>query len=757
MSDSAEESELHLQNKELAQKLDEISQEVYGLRSRAAVSERLQTEYQTELDSQHEQINDLKASHASEILKLKDEHFKIVQSLESKLIALETENQDIVKKHAIEKEEFIKIKKELRDFHNESPVAALKAELQECQEEHAANRVACVQHQDLNKILLREKSDLLEELRATKEHLEITEEKMKILKNDFMELAENHEELKESYAVLQSELSCLKAAPTEDVGRGNSIFAEVEDRRQAMLSKCSTLAKKYNDMKNDYSAKCKEISKLKSEVAFLRRQMLDELEERDNKDVWLKDNYEIRIKELLETIEDLKRKEKPVFLSGDSKILKYSHNIIEEAKKEMVELRKEMERRSSQRLNEAKALYIARTELLALRAQAMSVHAENLVLRDTLESANITDIPSPSKTLENLKDILNNCGKDLDPFRLKTVPFEINQEPESAGDNPPCQSGILISTSPAQGTSFKTELTEEASYSEFPDEVLSNDISKEDPGTVLNESTPIEISSRDIVSSAVSPSESFSCQTSQGTDVLSTLVIPSLPTASLPKPSRLIKLEMMENIQSENTSSTDVKEPSHLEMMEKINSASGASVEHEVQKDIELLPPPPPVVEFYDENFAFRNENLEVLSSNCVGSSSCSSGLKTTSYRESPELIQTSLIKPITCVSTDKENNGAERESNDFAAEGYGHATVFKESDEDNEQHGTGISLVPTRSILAKPPRPSLLPLDQNSLGRKVRFAENDPPVEGESEQRESVVKQSLNKKPLFTRKLKYN
>lgn len=63
----------------------------------------------------------------------------------------------------------------------------------------------------------------------------------------------------------------------------------------------------------------------------------------------------------------------------------------------MCRLREEMEWRSSERLNEAKALYLARSDVQILKAQVMSLSAENIVLRDKLDEANITEIPLPGK------------------------------------------------------------------------------------------------------------------------------------------------------------------------------------------------------------------------------------------------------------------------------------------------------------------------------------------------------------------------
>lgn len=63
----------------------------------------------------------------------------------------------------------------------------------------------------------------------------------------------------------------------------------------------------------------------------------------------------------------------------------------------MTKLREEMEWRSSERLNEAKALYTARCEMQTLKTQTMSLQAENLVLRDMLQTASVSGIPLPGE------------------------------------------------------------------------------------------------------------------------------------------------------------------------------------------------------------------------------------------------------------------------------------------------------------------------------------------------------------------------
>ncbi|XP_034239053.1 protein Spindly [Thrips palmi] len=392
------------QNKEQAGIIEALQQEVHSLKNRLQVAEKIQLDYQSELDCQQQQINDANDLASIAALKLKEDHAIIVKGLEDKVHSLESELQEVTNALAATKDELLKAKKEIKDCQDVSPVASLKTQLQELMEEHAANRLACVQHLELNQVLLKEKAYLVDELNATREHLEITGEKLKICKEDMLQQSETLEDLRESLAVAQNELTCLQSGPPPEK-QGNSLFAEVEDKRQAILARNKVLSKRYIEMKMDYGSKCDEISKLKMENLKLRQKWRDEAEERDNRDVWLKDNYEIRIQELYKLVEDLRREEKPVFVNGNAQILAYADQYVDEKKKEIVKLREEMELRSATRLNEAKALYLARSKVQTLNAEVMLLNAENLVLRDKLNEANITDIPSPGKTVKRIKEV----------------------------------------------------------------------------------------------------------------------------------------------------------------------------------------------------------------------------------------------------------------------------------------------------------------------------------------------------------------
>lgn len=79
---------------------------------------------------------------------------------------------------------------------------------------------------------------------------------------------------------------------------GNSLFAEVEDRRQVLLDKMKALQCKYNETKRLLNVKTTEIDLLRAEKAAMVRKwetnVIDALQENVN----LLDNYKSRIVDL---------------------------------------------------------------------------------------------------------------------------------------------------------------------------------------------------------------------------------------------------------------------------------------------------------------------------------------------------------------------------------------------------------------------------------------------------------------------------
>lgn len=697
--------ELRSQNREQFATIEALQQEVHSLKQRLQVAEKIQVEYQSELECLQQQTHEASDLASATALRLKEDHSLVVQELEDKILNLEFELQEAAKVQASDREELLKARKEIKEFQDASPVATLKAELQEMMEEHAANRVACVQHLELNQVLLKEKNYLMEEVKSMREHLEMTEEKLKICKDDMMQQSETIEDLRESLAVTQNELTCLQSGPRDEKSRGNSLFAEVEDKRQAMLKQSKVLTKKYAEMKSDYGAKCAEISKLKMENLQLRRKWREEAEERDNRDVWLNDNYEIRIKELNKLVEDLKRQENPVFINGNSHILAYAESWVTETKKKMVHLQEEMELRSVTRLNEAKALHIARSKVQTLKAEVMVLNAENIVLRDKLAQANITDIPSPGKTLQRIKEVWES---------VTACQPKCDQPPNEMFDS--CNHGnqatsprLLKSSSPVKSCDLIDEVPENGNTQK---------------PTVCHEVTN---TGEDIIYQ--SQSEEFSDPSP----------IPSRPMSiashlsNIPKPQRLIRTELMEKLLSEGTTNNTSEEKTPPE-------SHVFCVSPDISDDQlmdEALINPQKFVSILEKSSHKTYENVKNNEATYLPIHLGHSGEHVRSLDEELQLFTFNSPTKQAVLSEDNTVGSPALVVNEDSPVLI---PTLKESCEVTNENwivpAEGTKKPPRQSILIKPARPSLMPVDQN-LMRRVRFADSSD-TSGQKEENQS-------------------
>lgn len=68
---------------------------------------------------------------------------------------------------------------------------------------------------------------------------------------------------KEEMMELKMEIESLRLAETDPAKKGNSLFAEVEDQRQAMEKKLLSYKTNYNIVKKQYDLKTEQINKMK--------------------------------------------------------------------------------------------------------------------------------------------------------------------------------------------------------------------------------------------------------------------------------------------------------------------------------------------------------------------------------------------------------------------------------------------------------------------------------------------------------------
>lgn len=92
--------------------------------------------------------------------------------------------------------------------------------------------------------------------------------------------------------------------------KGNSLFAEVENRRQDMMEKMKSMRDSYREMRKSFASKENEIKTLKMELATLLRNCEDNAIESVEQEAALVEAYTTRISDLENRLKEEQKKNK---------------------------------------------------------------------------------------------------------------------------------------------------------------------------------------------------------------------------------------------------------------------------------------------------------------------------------------------------------------------------------------------------------------------------------------------------------------
>ncbi|XP_071561537.1 uncharacterized protein Spindly [Temnothorax nylanderi] len=285
-----------------------------------------------------------------------------------------------------------KMQDELRKYMlNEKP----------CQEEPATEETLVSYKQSVDKLttLLCTEQNNVKEL---KEKLANLEEQNEELSNNYQmtlaqlmkkeEALENAQETARELAASLKELELSRVTPASDTCKGNSLFAEVEDRRQLLLDKMKILTSKYNEVKRMLKTKMSEIKLLRAEKNAMARKweidVIDTLQE--NAD--LLNQYKRRIFELENKLksEIIKNNQMEEMQSTDDSF-NYARSLLVTKGKEIMELNEKIERQAMQILVQEEANHNISRQLRCWRSKAMSLETQILAIKAHLEAEQTND------------------------------------------------------------------------------------------------------------------------------------------------------------------------------------------------------------------------------------------------------------------------------------------------------------------------------------------------------------------------------
>lgn len=219
-------------------------------------------------------------------------------------------------------------------------------------------------------------------------------------------------ELQEEKLALTAELMTLKSNKINHNTKGNSLFAEVEDKRASTATKLDLIQKKYKELKIAFIKKNGEIKSLEIENNNLRKQWKEDNNEPYESVATLIENYKTRISELSTVVTELeKRPESPQIISIsdlNNTQLNCIKQLVEYERKTNRELRTEMHQRAARETFLAEEMYDLQRKVKAMKVQMMKNVAVISELRSELECYKNSSNNSTVSGDVSMKDVINN-------------------------------------------------------------------------------------------------------------------------------------------------------------------------------------------------------------------------------------------------------------------------------------------------------------------------------------------------------------
>ncbi|XP_076242452.1 spindle apparatus coiled-coil protein 1 spindly [Calliopsis andreniformis] len=209
----------------------------------------------------------------------------------------------------------------------------------------------------------------------------------------------------------------LEMDRAQDLRKGNSLFAEVEDRRRNVVDKMNILRDKYAEVKRVCKAQMAEIKMLKTERATILREWKNYTDHTLATNDELIQKYKNRMFDLEDRLKsEIKRKEDTKQLNSVDASFGYFQSLLDTKKKEVDELRVKIEDLSTQLLLKEEAKLNVSKRLQYWQYKASALEAGMCVLQGKLELVSNRNDDSkgvaPSEDLERFayvhEDVTNN-------------------------------------------------------------------------------------------------------------------------------------------------------------------------------------------------------------------------------------------------------------------------------------------------------------------------------------------------------------
>jgi chromosome segregation ATPase len=313
----------------LQAELDLANQALYDCKRNMKSIQSIEVEYQEEIKllqcqaDTEKRILETKIHTLEEtISNLKTIHDERVGNLEKELITKDEEIKNLKR----DMEDIIKIAG-ARDSAGEEKLMCENSELRQevlNLSEHVDQLENSLESCEKQNLVLQETSKRLEE------ELESYKETLECKRKELEEANDLIQSLRDDYFCVQSELDTIKSKPLDDQSQGNSLFAEVNDRRLQLQQNMNIMKTKYLEMKHERVALLQQVTTLRNENISLIARCEAEIDGKKRDEDMIIDTYKSQFQTLNELIESYKKQlnEKSSAESASIPAMKFFDNML---------------------------------------------------------------------------------------------------------------------------------------------------------------------------------------------------------------------------------------------------------------------------------------------------------------------------------------------------------------------------------------------------------------------------------------------
>ncbi|RZF36924.1 hypothetical protein LSTR_LSTR004612 [Laodelphax striatellus] len=374
-------------------KIEELEQLNHDLQMKLNAKTSIENGMEYEINSLHDLLKNEKATTEqkdAEIKTLKAQILKLENSLEDERNKSESHEETEIKK--------TETTNAPADSTSDSSVMKHLEEALESQKIEIENLTLSIQmYKDRANDFQTENLQLKEKNKRLQCLVEEKDKMLEYKTETLNEIKEDRESLREKAILLESELMTLKSKPSDLGTSGNSLFAEVEDNRKAMVAKLKDIQLKYATLKKTLCSKNLEVSRLKEQHILVYREWNDIKEEKVKNDSRLLTAHLARIEDLEKELKLTKEQLPCNLVATQDAQLKWVDELLESKRKEADSLRKELQARSLTEWSLQRSLHQLKSEVLQLKQKLLEQTVGDINKNEKLEDTTPTAVESVLK------------------------------------------------------------------------------------------------------------------------------------------------------------------------------------------------------------------------------------------------------------------------------------------------------------------------------------------------------------------------